>query len=623
MGVCPQIAAEVIREVRLPFRARNATLRATKSIGLVGLNFYAPCSSFLTILKTLSFSSNELLHVNVTCSQCGKKYALSDDRVAGKTSVKIRCKQCGNVTTVQVTAAAPARYESTPSPNPWDAERTKAMPSLDNADTWFAMVGGKQLGPMGIPELKAKIADGTATLRTYLWKPSMADWKRAADVPELSPLFSTGATGSLPSLGASPPAGVAAAPAARSSISGLREAPKQAQSARPSEVFSAKPQVSSLDGDDDSGLATVAARPVFGSSPSKIEAAAKSAAVIASKPSASVSAPLSDLFGDVSAESQIAADDVPTQVKAVPLGAHAAEPSDPFKALSEGDGVEAPKPHETTNFFIAKSGAKNRNPPWKIALFVLSLVGIPTAIVYLLSTLKIIPPVVVTNENGEEVQQSWFSPEGVSGLSDILTGKAKQKAAEAAARKATAERERAEKERAEKEKHAGGPKPTGVSATEKSNVRNDGSGAVVGGDPFASVKVDQAQLKELYGDTSEKKGTVPKNRQEAGSASGGPVVNSSGLTEEASNKVINEKMKGFVLCADNALKRNPNMAAGTVTLQLIVGTSGVVKSAMVSPKKYDGSELGQCLVSTAKRIVFPQADGESEIQVPLKVGATM
>jgi GYF domain 2/zinc-ribbon domain len=563
--------------------------------------------------------------VNVTCSQCGKKYALSDDRVAGKTSVKIRCKQCGNVTTVQVAAAAPARTESTPSPNPWDAERTKAMPSLDSSDTWFAMVGGKQVGPMGVPELKAKIADGTATLRTYLWKPTMADWKRAADIPELSPLFAAGATASRPALGASPPAGIQAAPAVRSSTSGLREAPKQPQAARPSEVVTARPQVSSLDGDDDSGLATVAARPVFGSSPSKIEAAAKSTPVVDPKPSASssASAPLSDLFGDVSAESQIAADDVPTQVKAVPLGASATAPSDPFKALSEGDGVEAPKPHETTNFFIAKSGAKNRNPPWKIALFVLSLVGIPTAIVYLLSTLKIIPPVVVTNENGEEVQQSWFSPEGASGLADILTGKAKQKAAEAAARKAAAERERAEKERAEKEKHAGGPKPTGVSATEKSNVRNDGSGAVVGGDPFASVKVDQAQLKELYGDTTDKKGTVPKNRQETGTASGGPVVNSSGLTEEASNKVISEKMKGFVLCADNALKRNPNMAAGTVTLQLIVGTSGVVKSAMVSPKKYDGSELGQCLVSTAKRIVFPQADGESEIQVPLKVGATM
>ena len=35
--------------------------------------------------------------MNVTCDKCGKRYVISDDKVAGKASVKIRCKQCQNL----------------------------------------------------------------------------------------------------------------------------------------------------------------------------------------------------------------------------------------------------------------------------------------------------------------------------------------------------------------------------------------------------------------------------------------------------------------------------------------------------------------------------------------------
>jgi Cu2+-exporting ATPase len=44
--------------------------------------------------------------VNVSCTNCGKRYVLSDDKVAGKASVKIRCKQCQSLISIDVAQAA-------------------------------------------------------------------------------------------------------------------------------------------------------------------------------------------------------------------------------------------------------------------------------------------------------------------------------------------------------------------------------------------------------------------------------------------------------------------------------------------------------------------------------------
>ena len=104
--------------------------------------------------------------MNVTCDKCGKRYVISDDKVVGKASVKIRCKQCQNLISVTVTAA-PAAQAPAPQPtrqpaqqsaqgarggvvpaqrSPWEDESTRAMPPLDTSAQWFAMLAGKQQG---------------------------------------------------------------------------------------------------------------------------------------------------------------------------------------------------------------------------------------------------------------------------------------------------------------------------------------------------------------------------------------------------------------------------------------------------------------------------------------------
>lgn len=71
------------------------------------------------------------------------------------------------------------------------APRASEPPPAASGDepTWFAMLHGKQEGPMTRAELTAKTDQGAVGPRTYLWKDGMEAWQRAKDLPELQPLF--------------------------------------------------------------------------------------------------------------------------------------------------------------------------------------------------------------------------------------------------------------------------------------------------------------------------------------------------------------------------------------------------------------------------------------------------
>ena len=57
----------------------------------------------------------------------------------------------------------------------------------------------------------------------------------------------------------------------------------------------------------------------------------------------------------------------------------------------------------------------------------------PITLIYILNTFEIVkmPTVTRTDENGEEVQESFFSAGGAAGLKDLLTGDAKKRKADA------------------------------------------------------------------------------------------------------------------------------------------------------------------------------------------------
>jgi hypothetical protein len=564
--------------------------------------------------------------VNVSCTKCGKRYVLSDDKVAGKSSVKIRCKECQNLISIDVTgalsssqsgvgqpgaASSPSAVASKPAQSqaavalagaqtpagrsPWEEESTRAMPAMDTTTQWHAMIAGVQQGPFDVKALMGKVSTGEVTLRTYLWKAGMGDWKRASDVPEVSPIFagvSAGATATGPAQSvsqASRPVTRSSSPVARQDVAIANEMPSP-EITRPKggNVADALP---AGDFTQPANQIIEAPKPLGQKNGENGSGAAQ-----ARGDQLTTDQPLNDLFGDMP--------------KSEPNGVHepASEPQeqatsgevDPFAALGEAAPGEAPAPGEATKFFIAQAGVNKRNPPWKIALFALSIIGLPTAALYMLSTLRIVelPMVTRTNEDGTTTQESFFSAGGVSGLKDLLTGDAKRKEQEA---------EKREQDRIAAIARARAQQQQQVAAANPTEVPDE---------PIKPPKPVNPDLAALYNEDNGRQIKAPRDRDAAAAR----ALSSSGLKDDVAAKVVSDNIKAFNLCIENALRRNPNLKVGSVTVTLTVGASGAVKGASITPKQHEGSDWGACLMQSAKRIVFPASDGETDVQVPLKVG---
>jgi predicted Zn finger-like uncharacterized protein len=119
--------------------------------------------------------------LNVTCDQCQRRYVVPDEKLTPGKPLKIRCKNCQAVITVNAPAAAAA--------NPWEDEATRAAPALDRNAKWFTLVDDEQEGPYSVEQLESRIRSGQLALDTMIWREGQADWQPAQEVPELIPLF--------------------------------------------------------------------------------------------------------------------------------------------------------------------------------------------------------------------------------------------------------------------------------------------------------------------------------------------------------------------------------------------------------------------------------------------------
>jgi hypothetical protein len=226
----------------------------------------------------------------------------------------------------------------------------------------------------------------------------------------------------------------------------------------------------------------------------------------------------------------------------------------------------------------------------------------------MLSQLHVLPTHTVVTEDGQEVQEPFFSASGVGGLKDILSGDNAKKGAEAEARRRA---QLAAQQRRDAEKMAvpGTPKP---SVDKKPEVKPE----LVA----VAAKPSDPNLADFYG-TDTKKVKAPKDRD---SDQPSPTVSTGGgLSNDAAMKIVADKRKSFEQCIDAALRRTPNLAVGNIVVTLNVGASGAVKAVGVTPKKWEGADWAQCMMTAGKRIVFPSSDGDTDIEVPLKVGVAL
>ncbi len=415
---------------------------------------------------------------------------------------------------------------------PWDvADGLTSSASV--AAPWFAMIQGKQAGPFQLADLAERIRSGEVATRTYVWREGMPGWKRAADAPPVAAL--------LPALA---PAPGAEPPIAKPETEGRNGAPVSLD--LQSDLFA----------DADHSPPQLEGRPLPG---------LKLSARLPARPEA--------LAGQKLASVEASA---PTESAFDPLTPSPSERDD-----------SAP-PADSTGFFIAEAGMNERNPPWKIAGFAIALIGIPAAVLYLLSALKVGPLVVMrVDASGQEVKESVFSARGVSGIGDLLLGR--RKASPASAPEST--------------------HPAARTSVAKSSVL-----AVKAVDPPATKPVSPQELQAFYADSSHRDiGPSARKAEEKGRESG-----VGRLAEAEVTKVVAQTQPAFQFCIEQEMKKNPTLKGGKIFINAMVGSSGMVKSVAIDRRDIDASNLGECLKNKARRMTFSAFSGDdTEVQIPL------
>lgn len=163
-----------------------------------------------------------------TCSGCGSRYRIDDDRVTGK-SLRVVCKKChqghrirdagngsfsidilapGETSDARLVqdAAHPTRSMPSVTPGAPGTDRASRAPEPDLpppppsalrvAETWYALRKGVRIGPFDREGLLRQLQEGQVLPSSFVWRPTMASWQRLEGVPELADLLRTFLEGS-------------------------------------------------------------------------------------------------------------------------------------------------------------------------------------------------------------------------------------------------------------------------------------------------------------------------------------------------------------------------------------------------------------------------------------------
>jgi TonB family protein len=107
--------------------------------------------------------------MKIVCDACGTKYSIDDSRVSGKT-FKIRCKKCSGVINVRGAAAPVAE---------------PAIEPVPDAGAWHVVLGGAQVGPLALEELRRLRTTGKINEEALIWREGFDDWRALGTVDEV------------------------------------------------------------------------------------------------------------------------------------------------------------------------------------------------------------------------------------------------------------------------------------------------------------------------------------------------------------------------------------------------------------------------------------------------------
>ena len=153
--------------------------------------------------------------MNVQCSNCPAKYAISDAKIKGR-KVKITCKKCNTPIIVDGTkvsdegetaapvrkaraikqtvvggfvapqGAAPAPPAAPPEPAAPAASPEPAAPAASEEPEWTVAVTEEDQREMSTEQVTAAYADGEVDQETFIWKDGMDDWLTPFEIPAIA-----------------------------------------------------------------------------------------------------------------------------------------------------------------------------------------------------------------------------------------------------------------------------------------------------------------------------------------------------------------------------------------------------------------------------------------------------
>ena len=111
---------------------------------------------------------------------------------------------------------------------------------------------------------------------------------------------------------------------------------------------------------------------------------------------------------------------------------------------------------------------------------------------------------------------------------------------------------------------------------------------------------------------------APADEEEEGAAS-----SRSALDPAVAAKVVAAHRKAFDACVSRALRQRPELKlVRRATLVVTIGPSGAVQRAHLAEAEVEQSDVGACIVESARRMVFPAFDGEPvDVATPLSLSA--
>jgi predicted Zn finger-like uncharacterized protein len=598
--------------------------------------------------------------VAVKCSKCGNRITVNGKSLVLQEEVVEERTRVASLTDME---AIRANLESVaPAPAPKPAAPRSVISTADAiADGWHAIIDRQQLGPLSGAEIKSHITQGKLTSRTYVWRDGQGDWKRAADIPALAtalapkpvapaPARRTGSFQPVPKNGAhatvepARPAQPIQQPARPQPVQAIQQPAEEEE--RPT-IARSDPDIAALqalsqqldEGNEPTGGLDEPSAPrgrasqadpnqfppaddyspsastSEGLSLPQMEAQAQAPQVndVATGPEqiAPQAADNKDLNSLLFDDAQ---DMLPTQVgKPIDLASELAGDldgkafpppggeGDPFHQLPDSPHISKPNEiGEQTRFFMNKAGVNRRNPPWKIALFIVLLFGLLVAALYGLSLFNVgfLQVPVVVDEQGQEVKASVFTQEGFKSLRDSLMGKPKPKPPP----------------------KTPSPKPPPKIEPKKTD---DGPLVVKPNIDMGSTMTPEQrkQMEEIAKGLGEK--NTPKVDPRMLEDKLHTVDGKAGLDEKAIAEGFQKNLSAFKGCIENELKRNPQFKGGKVNITFTIAPSGTVIKAAIDKPDVDKSDLGGCLKEKAKRMVFPRFEGEAfEVESPLVLAAS-